>query len=318
MICNYFIFEQVKGINMKASILTFSQTGNTLKTGVSIKKGLQSSGFEVDQVDFLHRNRWDPATADLIGIGCPVFENRPAEVVPEYLMDNGFNFTGKKAFVFITSGGSPAKSLWHLSKAVSQTGASVIGGIQVRGTSSMPTLSGLFPGRPDKDDLTQAEHFGHAVATSLIHGESLPSCYEVGPGSGGVFYDKVGPFLSYIKKKSTPLPVCDHENCDLCGNCVHDCPTGSITIEQKRITFRSTCIVCYRCWNVCPHAAISIQFSPGSGFIERMIYSEKMERIYGDIKSGEVVGSNRYKEVLARKIRLKYDRKNPTAEYETV
>ena len=33
---------------MKASILTFSQTGNTLKAGASIAKGLRSGGFEVD------------------------------------------------------------------------------------------------------------------------------------------------------------------------------------------------------------------------------------------------------------------------------
>jgi menaquinone-dependent protoporphyrinogen IX oxidase len=74
---------------MKGSILTFSQTGNTLKVGASIARGLKTFGAEVDQVSFLHRNRWKPDNADLIGIGCPVFENRPAEVVPEYLADGG-------------------------------------------------------------------------------------------------------------------------------------------------------------------------------------------------------------------------------------
>ena len=84
-----------------------------------------------------------------IGIRYPVFENRPAEVVTEYLKKSRFDFTGKKAFVFITSGGSPAKSLWHLSQAVAGTGASLMGGIQLRGVSSFPTLFGLFPDRPN-------------------------------------------------------------------------------------------------------------------------------------------------------------------------
>lgn len=307
-----------RGNNMKASILTFSQTGNTLKAGVSIAKGLWSGGFEVDQVGFLRRNRWKPDNADIIGIGCPVFESRPAEVVPKYFTDSGFNFTGKHAFVFITSGGSPAKSLWHLSQAVAQTGASVIGGIQLRGTSSFPTLFGLFPGRPNEKDLEQAENFGRAIAANLINGESLPSCYEVEPGRGGIFYDKVGPCLNYIKKKTTPLPICDSEKCDLCGNCVYECPTGSITIENKTVKFHSTCVVCYRCWHVCPQAAISTKFSPGNGLIERLIYAEKMERFFGDIKPDEFVGSNLYKDVLARKIKLKYDRKNPTSEYDVL
>ena len=303
---------------MKASILIFSQTGNTLKAGVSIVKGLRSGGFEVDQVDFLHRNRWKPDNADIIGIGCPVFENRPAEVVPMYFTDRGFNFTGKHAFVFITSGGSPAKSLWHLSQAVAQTGASVIGGIQLRGTSSFPTLFGLFPGRPNEKDLEQAENFGRAIAANLINGESLPSCYEVNPACGGMVYDKVGPCLNYIKKKTTPLPICDSEKCDLCGNCVYECPTNSITIANKTVKFHSTCVVCYRCWHVCPRTAISIKFSPANGLIERSIYAEKMERFFGDIKPDEFVGSNLYKDVLARKIKIKYDRKNPTSEYDVL
>jgi len=63
---------------MKASILIFSQTGNTLKVGASVSKGLEICGVEIDQVSFLHRNRWKPDNADIIGIGCPVFENRPA------------------------------------------------------------------------------------------------------------------------------------------------------------------------------------------------------------------------------------------------
>lgn len=81
---------------MKASILIFSQTGNTLKVSSSISKGLETCGVEVDQVSFLHRTRWKPDNADLIGIGCSVFENRPAEVVPLYLADSGFDFAGKK------------------------------------------------------------------------------------------------------------------------------------------------------------------------------------------------------------------------------
>ena len=303
---------------MKASILIFSQTGNTLKTGGSIAKGLRSGGFEVDQVDFLRRNRWKPDNADILGIGCPVFENRPAEVVPKYFAENGFDFTGKQAFVFITSGGSPAKSLWHLSQAVAKTGASVIGGIQLRGTSSFPTLFGLFPGRPNEKDLEQAENFGRAISANLVNGESLPSCFKIEPDRGGIFYDKVGPCLNYLKKKTTPLPICDSEKCDLCGNCVYECPTSSITIENKAVKFHNTCIVCYRCWHVCPQAAISTKFSPGSGLIERAIYAEKMERFFGNVTPDEFVGSNLYKDILARKIKLRYDRKNPTAEYDVL
>jgi flavodoxin/Fe-S-cluster-containing hydrogenase component 2 len=303
---------------MKASLLTFSQTGNTLKVGTSIAGGLQKSGFEVDHVRFLHRKKWKPDDADLIGIGGPVFENRPAEVMPGFLKTGGFDFKGKKAFVFITSGGSPAKSLWHLAQAVTETGATVLGGIQLRGASTFPTLFGLFPGRPNEKEFQYAEEFGRAIATSMIAGDPVPAHYQIDPKRGGKFYDIIGPCLRFIKIKTTPLPKSDSEKCDLCAVCVNECPTGSITIQNNTVTFHNTCIVCYHCWQVCPQFAISIKFSPGNGLIERMIYAEKMERLFGDIKPEEHVGPNLYKDVLARKIRVKYDRKNPTAEYEYI
>jgi ferredoxin/flavodoxin len=300
---------------MKASMLIFSQTGNTLKVGDSISKGLKVLGVEVEQVGFLHRNRWKPDNADLIGIGCPVFENRPAEVVPDYLTESKFDFAGKKAFVFITSGGSPARSLWHLSQAVTKTGASVIGGLQLRGRSSFPTLFGLFPGRPNEKDLESAENFGQAIAANILNGESLAPHYKVESERGGLFYDKAGPVLKYIKKKTTPLPVSNSEKCDLCGNCVYECPTRSITLENKMVKFHNTCIACYRCWHVCPQNAITIKFSPGNGLTERLIYGEKMERLFGDVNPDEYVGVNLYKDALARNLKLKYNRIDPTADY---
>jgi flavodoxin len=166
---------------MKASILTFSQTGNTLKAGISISDGLQDKGFEVDHVRFLHRKKWKPDNADLIGLGCPVFENLPAECVPKFLKNSGFDFTGKKAFVFITSGGSPVKSLWYLAQAVAQTGAIVIGGIQLRGAVTVPTKFEQFPGRPNEKDLEYAEEFGRTIAANMLNGDALPAHHKIDP-----------------------------------------------------------------------------------------------------------------------------------------
>lgn len=303
---------------MKASILTFSQTGNTRKVGNSIADGLRNGGFDVDLVRFLHRNKWSPHDADLIGIGCPCFENRPAECVPSFLRDSRFDFSKKSAFVFITSGGSPAKTLWHLAQTVAKTGASVIGGIQLRGAVTVPTKFGDFLGRPDHIDLKDANLFGSAIAAKVINGRALPARYKIDPKSGGWFYDRLGPILTHLKKAITPLPQSDSEKCDLCGNCVYECPTGSITIENRNIRFHDTCMVCYRCWHVCPQNAISIKFSPGSGFIERTLYSPKMESYFGKMEKDEYkyLGPNLYKDVLDRKIKLLYDRHNSTAKFE--
>lgn len=190
-------------------------------------------------------------------------------------------------------------------------------GIQLRGAVTVPTKFGDFVGRPDDIDLTDAKLFGRAVATNLISGRALPAHYKLNPKNSGRFYNILGPILTYTKKVITPLPQSDSEKCDLCGNCVYECPTGSITIENRSISFHGTCMVCYRCWHVCPHNAITIKFSPGNGFIERTLYSPKMESYFGKMDKDEYqyLGPNLYKDVLARNIKLKYDRRNPTAEF---
>ncbi len=291
---------------MKASILTLSQTGNTLKVANAIAAALGRNGIELDHVSFLRRKRWNPRSADIVGVGCPVFENRPAEVIPEFLTTAGIDLTGKKAFVFITSGGSPARSLWHLAEAVRQRGATIVGGIQVRGASAFPTLSGLFPGRPDAQDRGRAEAFGHAVAVHLLRDEPLGSEHLVDSRRGRGFYDALGPIMLWLKKK-TPIPTTDPSRCDLCGTCVAECPSGSIRIKEKKIEFQETCIRCYRCWQICPPMAIEMKFSPGKGAVERRIYSEWMERRFGDVQLGENMGINRFREVLARKVRVRFD-----------
>ncbi len=86
---------------MKVSMLTFSQTGNTLKVGKAIEKALTNKNFEVDHIGFLQRKKWKPGDADVIGIGCPCFESLPADIVPGFLKDSNFDFKGKKAFVYI-------------------------------------------------------------------------------------------------------------------------------------------------------------------------------------------------------------------------
>lgn len=241
---------------MKASILTFSQTGNTLKVGHSIIKGLIHQGIEAKQTRFLHKEKWDTTNADIIGVGCPCFENRPAECVTDFLKESAIDLRNKKAFVFITSGESPAKTLFHLAKSVEAIGADVIGGIQIRGAVTVPTMFGRFIGRPNDMDLDFAESFGKAIGQRLLKNIELPNVYTIDPKQGGVFYDTIGPYLTFLKKKITPLPECNFENCTQCGNCIYECPTKSIGIENAKITFTDSCIVCYRCWHVCPENAI--------------------------------------------------------------
>jgi len=304
---------------MKVSMLTFSQTGNTLSVGKTIEKALTNKGHDVDHIRFLNRKEWRPEHADIIGVGCPCFESRPAEIVPDFLKNSDFDFIGKKAFVYITSSSSPAKSLWRLAQAVAHTGATVIGGVQVTGVSTAPTMFGLTPNRPNRQDYDYVETFGFALSDHIIDDIELPEDYKIDPKKGSKFYDRFGIIANHVKKKMINPPTVDHEKCNLCGNCVYECPLDNITVKNKAIQVSHNCIVCWRCWHVCPNNALSMKLTPAlNGLIEHFFWSERFERFFGELKPGEYRGPNLYRDVFAGKIRLKYDRKNPTADYEYV
>jgi len=301
---------------MKTGIFTFSQTGNTLKVAHAIADGLENHGFKPEIIRYLNRNQWCPDNYELIGIGCPVHDNRPAKCMIEFLNKCSYNFKRKKVFVFITSESSPAKSLWHLARTMEKKGAEVIGGIQVRGMSTYPTMFGIFPNRPDDNDLSIAEKFGHEIACRMRSNSPLSNDFKINKNNGGIFYDHLGPFLKFIKRIITPDPEIDKEKCTLCGRCVYECPVDNLTIDKGAIKVNYKCEICYRCWHVCPQEAITLKQSPGNGVVEHLLYSKKMARYFGNMNPDEVYGVNLYREVIARKIRLKYNKKNPTAEYE--
>lgn len=305
---------------MKASLMTFTQTGNTLKVGQAISRGLQQRGFEIDHVSFTRMRKWNPDDADVIGIGTPCFEFRPPNCIIDFLERSKHQLTGKKVFIYITSSGYPMNTLWRLSKAVTRTGAEILGGIQIKGMDNFPTLFGKFKGRPNEDDLAIGEQFGHAIAVNIIEGKQLPTIFRADQERDG---KKLPDFLShimyYVKKATIPIPTCDMNKCKLCGNCAYDCPTKNINVINKVVTFGKECEQCYRCWHICPENAIHMKMTPFNGFFERkFLTGEFMTNRYTDIQPGEDKGPDLYKEVISRRVKLRFDRKNPTAEYDFV
>ena len=62
--------------------------------------------------------------------------------------------------------------------------------------------------------------------------------------------------------------------------------------------------------------AIEMKMSPLDGIAERLLYSELMERAFGDAERGESFGRNLYRDVIARRLRLRYDPDVPSAEFD--
>lgn len=57
-----------------------------------------------------------------------------------------------------------------------------------------------------------------------------------------------------------------NDNCDNCGLCIKDCPTGSIIEVSKRPYWKLTCESCMRCMNRCPQRAIESAHGMATAF----------------------------------------------------
>ena len=104
---------------------------------------------------------------DLIGFGSGIYNLKPHKNLRKFVEDLN-NVETKNAFVFSTSGrGKPNK--W-LKEKLSSKGFEIIGEFNCKG-SSVHGLSKLFgginKGKPDEDDLKNAEKFAESLKEEL-------------------------------------------------------------------------------------------------------------------------------------------------------
>lgn len=276
---------------MRVSIICFSQTGNTRKVGEAMADAFEAEGHDICYIPLKRAQSGDFSTADIIGVGAPCFESQaPAPV--RALLKKVPDLTGKRAFVFATSGGGPGRVLYDLARPLMDAGADVAGGFLCRGTCyyPVPCLVNRFPGRPDKHDLEDAGRFARAVLAHVKSGRKGPV-----PGTrpdtvkhGFGFYHILAIMLKApLVRTIMPEPALDPEKCDECGWCFHACPTNSIVLNPVP-EIMPTCIRCYRCLSGCRKKALSVKWG-ASNFIVWTAYNQTFERWLGDIRADEKV-----------------------------
>lgn len=120
----------------------------------------------------------------------------------------------------------------------------------------------IAAGRPDQEDLRQAEEFGREVAAKLAR-------EDFSPVDAARLKNPPTPllpmlrFVSFIMRhrraqKKHPqvfLPKTSAEKCSHCGHCVEVCPVQAITLSDELNTDPARCIRCCACVKECPSSA---------------------------------------------------------------
>lgn len=244
---------------IKVLIATFSQRGSTRKIADKIAFGLINSNFEVTHYTIKGNEAHDISNFDIIGIGTPTFFFKPPFVVQDFVKKLE-GIQNKASFVFITYGSIGGHCGSWLLRHLRKKGALNLGYFKSRGPDywmGYVKRSVLFsPESPTGQELAQAEQFGKDVAIRYRN-----NFYEP------VEPDTALPFVYRIEKMLMARPLTKvyikafhtDKNCNQCGICVKNCPTGSLTMNGK-VKWHSDCILCMECEMSCPKDAIHSTF----------------------------------------------------------
>jgi ferredoxin len=196
---------------------------------------------------------------DLLIVGVPVYTGRiPSFVIPPLSKVDG---AGRWALPVAVCGNvRMGTCLAELCAILKRQGFTIpAAGNFVAQHSFVCEDFAIAKGRPDQDDLRKATEFGRRVADKIAQDAEDITCVY-----GRFLYIRMyvsgnaepTGFVSMPERHRPTIRVSEHNEqvCDLCGNCVEVCPTGSINPESYLIE-DETCIRCFACTSVCSSGA---------------------------------------------------------------
>lgn len=222
---------------MKAVKLYFSPTGSTKKIVDTIGKRFDGKSIDIT----LPKNRNQDIILDredLLIIGLPVYAGRIPNVVTEQIKKIKGNNT-PAVLVAVYGNRHYDDALLEMKDLIMEQGFLPFAAGAFIGQHSYTSKVGT--GRPDKEDLIEAEAFSDKILKKL----SDPSLIEV-PGNRP-YREGTG--------KSTFGPEVD-DICLKCGICATKCPTGAIKFNRNIKIEAELCIKCHACVQCCPINAI--------------------------------------------------------------
>jgi len=245
-------------------IVYFSSSNNTKYAGELIVKGLEAGGYDavLIPVERADEHADTLRAAPFIGLGSPVYGGL-SEPMAKWAV--GFDFTGKKVFLFFTAAMFFLDAAGQAADIVEKNGGTVVGSFGMRFTASgdgiflVSRISDIYPLK--RKDLVAACAFGRDMARAVR--------------AGGAGYSRAGPggkalqFLLKISIKPLALSALRRlafgfsaEKCIACKKCESQCPTGAISIEgapPRRNLDYAKCACCFRCFKLCPTGALRLR-----------------------------------------------------------
>ncbi len=243
---------------------TFSPTGTSAKVMRGILEGIN----EILKTDITPENltkqplkECDFSDDDIVIVAAPVYGGKISPLIKQRL--EAIDGCGAKAILVAVYGNRAFEgALTDLAAFMSDHGFHVCGagafvGEHSYSTSTMP----IAEGRPDREDLKDANRFGYEIAEKILSGDLKEidvAEMKDQPSPEQSMLNFRNFVMEYQKRqKESPvsyLPEVDKDICDGCGICYTACPTAAIA-EDKEGVDAGKCIKCCACVKICPQNA---------------------------------------------------------------
>ncbi len=277
-------YEKVKSIY-------FSPTGNSRKVADAIAKGL---GAVVEHVDLTPSNtrhqKGREIQNELAIISSPVYLGR----IPYEASFRIRRLAAKNtpAILAITYGNRAYEdALMELSDIATELGFTPVAGCAFLGEHSMSSKEKpVAAGRPDREDLDEAEDFGNKIKEKL---EKASDVKELTPAKlPGTRPYTIRTVQGVFARPMSP--TVDEEKCSKCGKCVEACPVGAISIEDLNVSLSPRLELSTKVVNVdhhtCLWCAACIRACQANAFVRRpqmIATNERLNNLFPERKKNE-------------------------------
>lgn len=240
---------------MNVSVYQFSPTGSTERIANALARTLDPDARIVKlaepavltgDISFaLHEPGHDTAqAAELAVFALPVFGGRipaPAAEVLSHMQGDGMH----AASVVVYGNRDFDDALVELNDILARQGFTVVASAAFIAQHSM--LPSVAAGRPDANDVADAEEFARSIAAKLASANAGETA-SISDVPGNRPYRDL-PAAEWVPTVSAA--------CTRCGVCASRCPIQAIPADAPNTT-GSTCFDCMRCVKVCPEHARSL------------------------------------------------------------
>ena len=245
---------------MNALVVYASSRGTTARVGEAIADGMMAAGASASalSIDLLSMMPGRVETADVIGIGSPIYFLREPEYVTSFVSQLP-SLAGKRAFVFCTTGmDRVGETLYRLHRLVAERDGVVVGAESFRSAMSYYPyrMRGLGnpESLPDEEVLAAAHRFGERMAAADL----APVTPEPPSASARVKARLLAN--RHFRRLVFPRVVLNRAACTGYGSCISRCPFQALERQDEEAIpeLTSRCIQCLECVDSCPREAIVI------------------------------------------------------------